>query len=56
MAENFKPHAYNLTDEQFAWLKERADREGRRGASSVLREILDAAMAADARAKKSEAA
>jgi hypothetical protein len=55
VAENLDTQAYSLTREQIAWLKERGERESRRGASSVLREILDAAMNAE-RAQKTEAA
>lgn len=45
MPEPIPPTSFRLSQRQIAWLHERAEQQGQRGASSVLREILDREMA-----------
>lgn len=47
LPEPLKTVTYSLTVEQIEWLRQQGEQQSRRGASSVLREILDAAMAAE---------
>lgn len=47
MPDPLVTQAYSLTREQIDWLRARGEHESRRGASSVLREILDAVIAGE---------
>jgi hypothetical protein len=47
LPEPLKTVTYSLTVEQIEWLRQQGEQQSRRGASGVLREILDAAMDAD---------
>ena len=47
--------SFSLAPAHVTWLKERGERQGQRGASSVLREILDVEMAKE-QAKQTETA
>lgn len=55
MSEPLVTVTYTLTREQADWLREQGEQQGRRSASSVLRELLEPIIAAERREQFAEA-